>query len=143
MTGIGDEIGSRTSAPQDSENLERVLVVDDLRRFSPEPEHTSVEYATTPWEGVRLLREAREQQQPYSELWLDHDMGEYEGRELDVMPVVDELKRYAREYAPLLGALYVHTSSPVGAARIAAALGEHYELRRVSAIDGGLRVVGL
>lgn len=121
----------------------RILVIDDLRSFDPDREQAIVEYARDAKSGIEKLRSALADDVFYDELWLDFDLGEDDRGSVDVMPVVRELEREP-EYARVLGSVYIHTSSPVGAARIAAALESAgvYEAYRVSALDAGLRIFG-
>lgn len=120
-----------------------ILVIDDLRSFDPNREQATVEYARDADSGIGKLRSALADDVFYDELWLDFDLGEDDRGPLDVMPVVRELEQEP-EYARVLGSVFIHTSSPVGASRIAAALGSPgvYEAYRVSALESGLRIPG-
>jgi len=106
-----------------------VLVIDDLR------------FMRFPAVYARTVREARSLLfgRPWREVWLDYDMGEVVEAEshydtTDRLAV--EMERLARDFRPApIGRVVIHTSNPVGAARLTAALTGWYELERVDARD--------
>jgi hypothetical protein len=91
-----------------------IVFVDDLRCFA---DGRAALVARSSADGVALL--ASLTGSPIAELWLDHDLGGDD----TIWPVVEVLERAAFAGAPLdVGAIYVHTANPAGAARIAQVL---------------------
>lgn len=82
-------------------------------------------------DALSLLRKHRNEH--IAELWLDHDLGMLpDGRDHTTMPVVDALLAAAYDDHPYdIGLILLHTSNPVGAARMHQALAQaHYRVRR-------------
>jgi len=98
----------------DGERVKRVILVDDLRSFI---DGRNAEVARTSAAGLALLQARRDVR--IDELWLDHDLGEDD----TIWPVVEVLEHAAFEGRPLdIGAIYIHSANPSGAARMAQAL---------------------
>ncbi|MEP7091065.1 MAG: cyclic-phosphate processing receiver domain-containing protein [Nocardioidaceae bacterium] len=116
----------------------RILVVDDLRTFP----RLGAEYARTSAEALVVLDQLVGSEAVLDELWLDHDLGTgADGALDDIGPVVDWLcERAFFGEAPRIGVVVVHTSNPVGARMIDAALQRWYPVRRVDALDAGATV---
>jgi hypothetical protein len=95
-----------------------VVLVDDVRRFRDGRECV---VARNPVEALDALRLHGPR---LDELWLDFDLGRHpDGRRRDVMPVVAELVRVARQGAPYeIGRILIHSSNPSGALAIRQAL---------------------
>jgi len=98
----------------DAESAKRVILVDDLRSFT---DGRNAEVARTSASGLALLHTHRDKR--IDELWLDHDLG---GNDT-IWPVVEVLEHAAFEGHPLdIGAVYIHSANPSGAAKMAQAL---------------------
>jgi hypothetical protein len=104
-----------------------VLLIDDVRRFRDERECA---VARTQEAGLALVRAHRDAR--IDELWLDHDLErDGSGRIRTVMPVVDELVRWAADGVGDVGVVYVHSANPAGALAIRRALERAgYDVRR-------------
>ncbi|WP_243436748.1 DUF3592 domain-containing protein [Streptomyces sp. FH025] len=100
-----------------------VLGIDDLR---PLPRATRI--ARTSREGIRLLEEHRDRF--IDELWLDHDLGGDD----TIMPVVALMEEAAFDGRPFqIGAVFVHSANPVGAASVVRSLTRwSYRVQRAS-----------
>ncbi len=103
----------------------RVLVVDDIRMFA-----FPAMYARTARAALARLSAPGAH---FTELWLDHDLGEAG----DVRRVVNYLERRAFEGRPVpVGRVLVQSDNPNGATWIVAALARHYDVRRVATFTG-------
>jgi hypothetical protein len=89
------------------------VVIDDLRTFAFDAVH-----ARSSAEGIAVLDSCRTHGQRIDELWLDYNLG----RGDTGSTVVTWLVAHAKEMAPLVGEVVVHSSDPNGAARMMAAL---------------------
>lgn len=100
-------------------DMKWILLVDDLRNFREEPENTVV--ARTSVDALKALGNSK---LGYSEIWLDHDLGEPNGQLDSTMPVVDWLSEYAFTNDDIypVDVIYVHTSNPVGRKNITSSL---------------------
>lgn len=104
-----------------------ILVVDDRRIFTKLPD--DVLYARTIEAGLEVLRSGR----PLAQLWLDHDLGEIDGRPVDVRPLVTAIEERAFHGYPYdIGRVVIHSSNPEGARWIESGLSRYYPVRRVS-----------
>ena len=115
----------------DVESAKRVILVDDLRSFT---DGSNAEVARTSAAGLALLRAHRDER--IDELWLDHDLGGSD----TIWPVVELLEHTAFEGQPLeIGAVYIHSANPSGAAKMEQALrrwGYHVHVASGSAAVG-------
>lgn len=108
------------------------VLIDDLRSFIVEPAETL---------AIRTAREAEAflatltSDDVIGTLWLDHDLGlDERGHATDVMGFVRALEeRFWDGSAPRIGNVVIHTSNPVGARNIEAALGRNVRCRRIDA----------
>ena len=110
----------------------RVLLVDDLRHFrAPRGEVV----ARTSEQAIVILTRAHEAGLGWSQVWLDHDLGEATGSSDTVGPVVDWVLDRARDLDRVaVETFYVHTSDEqAGAAVVAKLQGAGYAVRRVPA----------
>lgn len=98
-----------------------ILVVDDLRRFM-KPIDAPITYARNSSDAIALL--TKNQKRGYSQLWLDHDLGD----EDDIRPVVNWLV----EHRPPIGRVYVQSMNPVGSEHILKSLEPYYRVQRVN-----------
>lgn len=111
----------------------KILLIDDLRDFANPPATAEVTVVRTSEEAVELLTHDL----IWDEIWLDHDLGEVNGVNDTIMPVVDHLAfmGYAETNAGI-GVVYVHTSNPVGRKQMNSTLTRFgYVVRNVSATD--------
>jgi hypothetical protein len=92
-----------------------VVVVDDLRTFAFDAVH-----ARTSAQGIDVLRSCLDGGQVVDELWLDYNLGRGDTGSV----VVAWLVAHAREMAPLVRRVNVHSSDPGGARRMMVALAE-------------------
>lgn len=92
--------------------LEPILLIDDLRVFLQPVDATIVRTSAA---GLGVLREADSRGHSWSQIWLDHDLGEATGTVDVIGPVVDFLCRRAAEGRPVdVDEILVHTSNSVG-----------------------------
>lgn len=70
------------------------------------------------------------------QLWLDHDLGIFDGKKITIMRFVRELeKRVYEGSAPEIEHVIVHTSNNVGGNEVMASLSRHFATTRVFAGD--------
>lgn len=110
------------------------VLIDDLRSFLERHENTLVLRTA---EAAEKFLEGLTSDDAIDVLWLDHDLGLNElGEATDVMGFVRTLEeRFWNGSAPMIRSIVVHTSNPVGAKNIEAALGRNARTVRVDARD--------
>jgi len=110
------------------------VLIDDLRSFIREPAGTTVLRSADAAE--RFLTSLSEHDS-VGTLWLDHDLGLNERDEpTEVMGFVRALEeRLFEGSAPAINRVMIHTSNPVGARNIEAALRNKLQCYRVNAGD--------
>lgn len=99
----------------------KILVVDDIREFRFDEWYT-VTYARNIVQAGKLLADNH-----WCEVWLDHDMG----NDGDVSLLVNDIEKMAGEDNTILDVsmFVIHTSNPVEAGKMYAALSPFYRVR--------------
>lgn len=112
-----------------------IVLVDDERIFKASTTTEDYILLKNQSEALKWLNTVDETS-VIDQLWLDHDLGEENGRPVDVMPFVRELERRCFEnISPNIGQIVVHTSNLVGGKDIVRALERHFNVHRVYAGD--------
>lgn len=100
-----------------------LVLIDDLRCFLPTVNASHALVIRTLDEAMSWL-EGLSEDDTIRQLWLDHDLGEVDGKPEDIMPFINALEERLAlgDRAPQIDHVIIHTSNASGRSRIRAAL---------------------
>lgn len=112
-----------------------IVLVDDLRNFqSYLVKNKDVKVFRNCYSAISFLKTNN---QEIEQLWLDHDLGIYNGQPHDIFDLIDFIEKENRVHNNNLyiKEIIVHTSNPSGNTRIHAAMKTLYPVTTVNATE--------
>lgn len=109
-----------------------IILVDDLRNFNGNySDRGNILTFRNCYDAIEFLKVNDE---PISELWLDHDLGFYKGKEHDIFTLVDYIEEnyYVTGNDFMIDKVYVHTSNPSGGDRVFSTMKKIFNTTRVN-----------
>lgn len=112
-----------------------IVLVDDIRNFQPHlVKGKNVKVFRNCYDVISFLETNN---QEIEQLWLDHDLGIYNGQPHDIFDLIDfiEKENHIHNNNLYIKEIIVHTSNPSGSTRIHAAMKTLYPVTTVNATE--------